>query len=320
MLNKGIRKMTITKLQISTYVLMQRLFASSLVVIGLLVIPVIGYAAPENDRFIDGRKHILFIGHSKYYDHDSVSKAMYTMSKLGVESELFDVTFRTDFKLVTKQEIPQYLNAKNLDFFDAVMLFTQGELLLDEQQRADLISFVRDDGKGLLVAHSGIDFNTWQFKPEGGMFVKDTGGWEELIELVGGVFINHPWREEVVINVEDREFPATRHFSNSFEIEDEIYQLIHFSREKVRVLMSLDTTSVDMESPTLAPVVRDDGDFALAFVHEYGKGRVFVSPLGHIMGSWDRPDFQKMWLEGAKWAMGLSEGDATPRPRTLGEQ
>lgn len=284
----------------------------------VILIPGASNAAKENDRFIDGRKHILFLGHSKYYDHDAVSKAMYTMYKLGEESGLFDVTFRTDYKLVTKQRIPHYRNQKNLNFFDAVMLFTQGELLLDDQQKADLLSFVRDDGKALLVAHSGADFNGWQFTSDDTMVIKDTGGWPELIELVGGVFINHPWRQVVRINVEDRDFPASRHFPESFEIEDEIYQLIHFSRNKVRVLMTLDTSTVDMENPPMGPVVREDGDFALAYVHEYGNGRVFVSPLGHIMSTWDRADIQKMWLEGAKWALDISEGNAEPVPRPAG--
>lgn len=272
-------------------------------------------SAPENDRFIEGRKQILFLGHSKYYDHDAVSRAAYTMAKIGAESGLFDITFRTDYMLVTKDRIPEYLNARNLEFFDAVMLFTQGELLLDEDQKQDLLSFVRDDGKALLAAHSGVDFNTWEFLPTGQMVISDTGGWPELIELLGGVFVNHPWRQTVRINVEDGAFPAMQHFPASFEIEDEIYQMIHFSRDRVRVLMTLDTDTVDMQDPPLAPVVREDGDFALAWVREYGAGRVFVSPLGHIMSTWDRPDIQQMWLEGAKWAMGLTEGDATPRPR-----
>jgi type 1 glutamine amidotransferase len=177
------------------------------------------------------------------------------------------------------------------------------------------VAFVHDDGKALLAAHSGVDHNRWQFLPNGAMVVKDTGGWPELTDMLGGVFINHPWRQPVRLVVEDREFPAMRHFPESFMIDDEIYEVVEFSRAKVRVLMTLDTSTVDMQHPPLAPVVRKDGDFALAWVREYGKGRVFVCPLGHIMSTWDRPDIQQMWLEGAKWAMGLSDADATPRPR-----
>ena len=81
------------------------------------------------------------------------------MAKLGEQSGLFDVVFRTDFRLVTKQPFKDYLNGKNLNDFDAVMLFTQGDFPIDAQQKADFLSFVHDDGKGLLVAHSGTDYN-----------------------------------------------------------------------------------------------------------------------------------------------------------------
>jgi len=62
-------------------------------------------------------------------------------------------------------------------------------------------------------------------------------------------------------------------------------------------------------------IKREDKDFAVTWVRRYGKGRVFYSSFGHVEATWDRPDIQKMWLEGIKWAMGLTEGDATPRPR-----
>jgi type 1 glutamine amidotransferase len=122
---------------------------------------------------------------------------------------------------------------------------------------------------------------------------------------------------ELRVNVEDQTFPATRHFPKTLEIEDEIYQLgPQYSRDKVRVLVSLDVTSVDLKHPTLATVERKDLDFPLAWVKTYGEGRVFVSPLGHIMSHWDREDMQKMWLEAARWVLKLEDGDATPRPRT----
>ena len=278
--------------------------------------PVSWAQSPDpNQKYTATRKHILFLGGNQYYAHDAVSKAMYTMAKLGEESGLFDVMFRTDFKLVTKAEIPQYINAKNLNYFDAVMFFTQGDFPLTANQRADLLSFVREDGKGMLVAHSGTDHNRWEFSADGNMAIKNQGGWPEFTEMVGGVFVNHPWLQPVRINVEDRGFPATEHFPPVVEIEEEIYQIVQFSRERVRVLMTLDVDSVDLENPPLGPVVREDLDFALAWAHTAGKGRVFVSPLGHILGTWDRSDIQKMWLEAARWVLGLTDGDATPRPR-----
>ena len=105
-------------------------------------------------------------------------------------------------------------------------------------------------------------------------------------------------------------FPATAHFGPKLQITDEFYENKDFSRDRVRVLMSLDTSSVDMTKPNIE---RKDGDFALTWVRNYGKGRVFCSALGHEDQIYDRPDMQKMYLEAVKWVLGMTNGDATPR-------
>jgi type 1 glutamine amidotransferase len=241
------------------------------------------------------KKHVLFIGQSVGFTHDSISHGMYTLAKLGVESGLFDVTLRTDVANVTKKRLTG--NAKNLDYFDAVFLYTTGDLPMDDSQKADFLSFIRDDGKALLGTHSATD-----------TFFQ----WPEYGELVGGYFNEHPWHQLVGVKVEDRSFPATRHFPPRFEITDEIYQFKNYSRDRVRVLMSIDNGSIDL---TKKGVKREDKDFAVAWARNYGKGRVFYCSLGHRDSVWDTPDIQKMWLEALRWGFGLVPGDATPRPR-----
>jgi hypothetical protein len=46
--------------------------------------------------------------------------------------------------------------ARNLDYFDAIFFFGVREIDLTAEQRADLLSFVKDDGKGFVAAHSAI--------------------------------------------------------------------------------------------------------------------------------------------------------------------
>ena len=260
-----------------------------LVVLSVLCLPVL--AAGEGQE----KKHILMIGGSKDWAHNSVSHAMYTMEKIGQESGLFDVRFHTDIELLTKKKLGS--NKKNLDHFDIIMFFCQGDLPLTDDQKADVMSFVREDGKGILAAHSGTD----SFRDS----------WPEYVEMVGGAFDEHPWHQKVRINLEDRNFPATRHFPESFEVTDEIYQLNRYSRDKVRVLMSLDVTSVDLKAKG---VHRTDKDFAISWARNWGKGRVFTSVLGHRPSVWDRPDIQQMWLEAVKWVLGLTSGDTSPLP------
>jgi type 1 glutamine amidotransferase len=242
------------------------------------------------------KKKLLCIGQVKGFQHDSVSHGLAMLWKLGQESGIYDTYIRTDCQLITKKKLTG--NAKNLDFFDAVVFFTTGELDMDDSQKADLLAFIRDDGKGFVGVHTAPD-----------TFYK----WPEWGDMVGGYFDGHPWNTfQAPIIVEDRNNPITGHFPREITVLDEIYQVRDFSRSKVRVLMRLDETKLDM---TKKNIKREDKDFAVTWIRNYGKGRVFYSSLGHTFEAWDRPDVQKMYLEAVKWAMGLTQADATPRPR-----
>ena len=92
-------------------------------------------------------KHVLVIGETKGFEHDSVSDAMAAIYTMGEESGLWDTTMRTDTELLTKKDLPR--NAKNLNYFDAlVFASTTGELDMDASQKHDMMSFIKEDGKG----------------------------------------------------------------------------------------------------------------------------------------------------------------------------
>jgi len=240
-------------------------------------------------------KHLLIIGEEKGYRHEAVSHAMATLERLGRETGLWNTTIRTDSEALTKRKLE--FNAKNLNDFDAVLFYTGGELEMNDEQRAALLSFVHDDGKGFIGVHSAtITFTDW---PEYG-------------EMIGGYFDEHPWGTfDAPILVEDPAFPGMRQWPKSFVLKDEIYQVKDFSRDRVRVLMRLDAGKLDLNNPR---VHRKDLDFAVAWAKLYGKGRVFYSTLGHMEQNWDDPRMQKMYVEAIRWAMGLVDADVTPRP------
>jgi type 1 glutamine amidotransferase len=235
------------------------------------------------------KKKLLAIGQVKGFQHDSVSHGLATLEKLGRQTGLWDTYIRTDNELLTKAKLQG--NAKNLDYFDAVIFYTTGDLGLTDQQKKDLLAFVHDDGKGFLGVHSATD--TYY-------------NWPEYGELIGAYFNEHPWGQvHCTIRTEDNKFPATAHFPASFPFYDEIYQFKEpYSRGKLRVLMSIDPASVDLANPR---VHRTDKDFAVTWVHNYGKGRVFYSSLGHRDEVWDLPDIQKMWIEAVKYVMGMTD-------------
>jgi type 1 glutamine amidotransferase len=241
------------------------------------------------------KKHLLVIGEEKGYRHEAVSHAMATIERLGKTTGLWDTTLRTDTEVLTKKKL-EY-NAKNLNDFDAVLLFTGGDLEMDAQQKVDFLSFIHDDGKGFIGVHSAaITFVDWP----------------EFVDMIGGTYDEHPWLTfDAPIIVEDPSFPGMQQFPHSFVLRDEIYQLKNYSRDKVRVLMRLDASKLDLKNKS---VHRTDRDFAVTWAKTYGKGRVYYTTLGHVEANWDNPDFQQMMIEAIEWAMGLVNADVTSRP------
>src|ERR1700726_2107442 len=202
---------------------------------------------------VPSKKRLLVLGEEKGYRHESVSHAMATIERLGRESGLWTTTIRTDTEVLTKKKL-EY-NAKNLNDFDAVLFYTGGELEMNPEQKTALLSFVRDDGKGFIGVHSAtITFTSW---PEYG-------------EMVGGYFDEHPWGTfDAPIQVEDPSFPAMRQWPKSFVLKAGFYQIKEFSRDKVRVLMRLDASKLDLSN---SHVHRKDRDFAVTWAKAYGKG------------------------------------------------
>lgn len=240
------------------------------------------------------RKHLLVIGEEKGYRHEAVSHAMATIERLGTETGLWDTSLRTDTEVLTKKKL-EY-NAKNLNDFDAVLFYTGGDLEMDAQQKADFISSIRDDGKGFIGIHSAaITFVDW---PDYG-------------DMIGGYYDEHPWLTfDAPIIVEDPKFPGMPSFPQAFVLRDEIYQMKNYSRDKVRVLMRLDPSKLDMKNQH---VHRTDGDFAVTWAKMYGQGRVYYTTLGHVEENWDNPQFQQMISEAIQWAMRLKDADVTSR-------
>ncbi len=247
-------------------------------------------------------KHVLVIGETKGFEHDSVPTAMAAVYNMGQESGLWDTILRTDTELLTKKELKA--NAKNLNYFDLIVFAsTTGELDMDDSQKSDMMSFIKEDGKGFVGIHAALDTN---YK------------WPEYGEMIGGWFDQHPWFTfNAPIVVEDPNFPAVRHFPHEFVKYDEIYQPKEWSRDKVNVLMSLDASRLDYSNNPR--IHRTDHDFAVAWSKMYGKGRVFYSTLGHTEESWQDPDIRKMYFEAIKWALGMTEGSTASHGKVAAE-
>lgn len=231
--------------------------------------------------------------------HESVSHALAVIERLGYDSGLYDTYIRTDSNIISKQ--PLMTDGKpasggpSLANVDAIFFLGHREIQLDRQQKADLLSFVHDEGKGFVAGHTA----TTAFE-----------SWPEFGEMLGARYDGHPWNTATgsVIN-EDPTFPATKHFPPVFSLSEEFYQAQSYSRGNLRVLLRLDVSKM----PSNPEVHRTDGDFPLAWAKMYGKGRVFYSSFGHAAATWDNPDISRMYFEALKWSLGLTDADITPR-------
>ena len=233
--------------------------------------------------------------------HDSVSHALAVIERLGYDSGAYDTYIRTDSHIVSKAPLKTTgdpaSGGPNLNNVDAIFFMGHREVPLDDKQKADLLSFVRDDGKGFVAAHVGLTaFESW---PEFG-------------ELLGARFDGHPVNGPGVVINEDPTFPATRHLPARFDFTDEFYQPKEYSRDTLHVLLRLDLTNVP-PSPALH---RPDRDYPLAWAKTYGKGRVFYGSFAHASSTWDNRDVQLIYLEAIKWSLGLTNGDLKPHGMT----
>ncbi len=215
--------------------------------------------------------NLLMLRYSGGYEHSYLPDA---------EVAIKDTARRLGDRITTTHKV-ENMKPDVLAKTDLLIFATTGELPLDDSQKKLLLDFVRD-GKGFFGIHNACDTS---YK------------WPEYGEMLGGYFNGHPWTQEVTIKVEDRDHPATRHLDETFKVKEEVYVFKQWDRKKTHVLMSLDNSTVDLSKGK-----RDDHDYAMGWCHEYGKGRVIYTALGHFDELWHQPWFHGH-LEGCiKWA------------------
>jgi uncharacterized protein len=170
-----------------------------------------------------------------------------------------------DFTVTLSRDLDQ-LRAENIKNYDLVLMYTT-RLDPTKEQEDGLVKFV-ESGKGFVGIHCATD-----------TFRESDAYWK----LVGGRFRTHG-NETFKVNVTGKSHPIVKGMS-SFEISDETYCDDFNPESKVIVLMR-----------------RDKDSEPVAWVQYYGKGRVFVTGLGHGKAAWENPAFQELVTRGAEWA------------------
>jgi type 1 glutamine amidotransferase len=137
---------------------------------------------------------------------------------------------------------------------------------LTPAQEAGLFNFV-ESGKGLV----GIHGTAWWI-----------GG--RAVDLIGGHANWHPPGLTFTVNMENANHPIAAGVGD-FEVEDEIY--------------------ISAYEPTLqilASAQWHGRAHPMAWVKNFGQGRVFYTTLGHTADTFMRPAMQQLITQGAHWA------------------
>lgn len=254
------------------------------------------------------RKVLVFTA-TRGFRHDSIPVGVAAMKLLGESTGAFSADASEDIARFEKDALAAY---------DAIiMLNTTGELFTppdfdklsdpdkagaaerEKRLQANFREFV-ESGKGLVGIHAATD-TFYKFAWYG--------------EAIGGYFDGHPWTAdtEVVIRVDDPGHPVARPIiSHELSFKEEIYQLREpYSRQRQRVLLSLDTKKTDMKRDGIK---RTDGDFGVSWVRNQGKGRVFYCSLGHNAHIYWHPEVLEHYLAGIQFALGDLKAETTTVP------
>jgi hypothetical protein len=249
------------------------------------------------------RKLLIFDLNVGYPGHRSIPYANLAFTRMGQKTGAFDTVVAHD---------PAVFAPASLKQFDAVFLNnTVGNLFEDGGLRRSLIEFVKRGG-GLMGVHgTSVAFTRWPGGNE---------DWPEFAEMLGARGANHREpKEHVFIKLDDPNHPINRVFQGKgFEYRDEFFRVHEpFSRDKVRVLFSIDTEKSDLDrGPYRGRRERADNDYALAWVRSYGQGRVFYCTIAHNPEVFWDPMMLKFYLAAAQFALGDLPAPTAPSHNT----
>jgi type 1 glutamine amidotransferase len=243
------------------------------------------------------RKLLVVDMQAAYGGHHSLpfaNIAIQTMAKTGA----FEPVFNDDFANLRWDKLRQY---------DALYLNnTVGPIFNSQDVRDSLLRFVREGGG--LGGHHGTG--------------RASLDWPEFAEMLGAYSGPHTVsNESVTLKVEDPKSPLNAGFENAtFPWIGEFFRYPSppYSREKLHVLLTIDTSKTDMSRYTCAGCTREDGDYAVSWIRTYGKGRVFYTDLGHNATDFMSAMMLKHFFAGIQYILGDLDADSTPSAKLAG--
>jgi type 1 glutamine amidotransferase len=238
------------------------------------------------------RRLLIFDLNVGYGGHRSAAHANLAFELMGRKTGAFETTVSAD---------PAVFRPESLKGFDAVFFNnTVGNLFEDPALRRSLVEFVLGGG-GLMGVHgTSVAFTRWPGAHE---------DWPEFGRMLGARGAAHMpgnGEERAVLKLDDPDHPLNRPFGGKgFEHRSEFFRFGDpFSRTRVRVLMSLDNAASEALQGAPLKEFRKDGDYAVAWVRNYGKGRVFYCSIAHHPDPFWDPTMLKYYLGAIQFVLG----------------
>ncbi|MEI7899523.1 MAG: ThuA domain-containing protein [bacterium] len=245
------------------------------------------------------RRLLIFDLNVDYGGHGSIPAANAAFTLMGKKTGAFETVVSRD---------PTVFRRESLKTFDAVFLNnTVGNLFEEPALRQSLLAFVYAGG-GLMGVHgTSVAFTRWK---EGGQ-----EDWPEFAVMLGIRGAQHRANtEQVVMKLEEPDHPVVACFGGkSFPMQDEFFRPKGtYSRNRDRVLLSFDLAKTDLANEPRDGCYREDKDYAMAWVRQYGRGRIFYTAFGHHPAIFENTDLLAFYLAGAQFALGDLSAPALP--------
>lgn len=244
-------------------------------------------------------RRVLVFYRCEGFIHTSIPHGNLATEEMGRQTGAFQADVADTYDVFT---------AENLARYDAIVLnnTTHMQFPKPEQEQA-LLDFVKS-GKGLVGYHAASD-NFYEHP--------------KAAAMIGGQFNGHPWGAggTWAFKLDDPQHTLNRAFDGKgFWHRDEIYQYrpdTYQGPEVLRLLVSLDMTKPEVTARLAEDRRRADygegpREVPVSWVRDYGKGRVFVTNLGHREETFWNPEVLRHMLDGIQFALGDLEVDTTP--------
>jgi type 1 glutamine amidotransferase len=242
-------------------------------------------AAQNNQQSIPKINVLVFTKTVAFYHHSKPNaiKAFYEIA----HKEKWQITFTEDSTFFTEKELKKY----NV----VVFLLTSGNNILNDKEKLALQKYV-EGGGGFVGVHSATDT---EYK------------WPWYEKLIGAHFTGHPPVHQGKLIIEDKNHMATKCFGMDTLIwTDEFYSFDRNPRKNsnLKILVSIDEKSYNIdENIWFKNVNIVMGDHPLIWCQNIGKGRSFITSLGHSAELYDNEMYRKHVTGAILWAAGKTD-------------